>query len=289
MAAQAHAVERGLTWVSPPCPPGLRGLVRSRHAYRMPVPAGTRHVAMPQPFLPLILSLGPEHHIRDPRDGSEVVVDSFVAGLTEATSLVGGPAFAGVQVDLSPIAARRLLGGAVADLRDHSVHVGDVLGPAAVELQDRLRATAGWHGRIALVDRWLQRRLGGPDDLAPELARAWRLLHTSGGRARIGAVAADVGWSARHLRRRFRAAFGLGPKAAARVVRLDRTWQVLRRDADADLASVAATHGYADQAHFANEVREMTGFTPTQLVDAQRGRLGALVADSSKPASLPRP
>lgn len=220
----------------------------------------------------------------DLRDGSEVVVDSFVAGLTEHASLVGADEFAGIQLDLAPRAAVALLGGAAADLRDHSVPVDDALGHEATELRDRIREADAWAARVALVDRWLLRRLVDAPPADPTLDRAWRLLDASRGRARIEAVADEVGWSTRHLRRRFKAAFGIGPKAAARVMRLHAAWQAIDPARSGELGRIAVEHGYADQAHFSNEVREMTGYAPSVLLAGQRGPLSAMVSASSKPA-----
>lgn len=276
-------------WFSPPLPAPIRGLVRARHAYRMPVPAGEWHVGMPQPYLPFIISLGPEHRIVDIRARRRHVVDSFVAGLGEHASLVGAEEFAGVQVDLTPVAARRLFGSVVADLGGSSAHVGELLGRDGVHLEERLRSAADWRSRIDIVDAWLVRRLAEPDDLAPELVHAWELLYRSGGLLPVGAVARSVGWSERHLRRRFTAAFGVGPKVAARVVRLDRAWRSIEPGADVNLAEVAATYGYADHAHLTNEVREMTGFTPTTLLAGHRAMLRAMVSGSSKPARAAAP
>jgi transcriptional regulator GlxA family with amidase domain len=64
---------------------------------------------------------------------------------------------------------------------------------------------------------------------------------------------------------RFRDHIGLPPKAAARVIRLDRAVSALRSGTPR-VADVAAVCGYADQAHLGRELRELGGITPGQLV-----------------------
>ena len=86
----------------------------------------------------------------------------------------------------------------------------------------------------------------------------------SGGRVRVRALAADLGWSPRRLIERFRDHVGLPPKAAARVIRLDRAVSALRSGTPR-IAEVAAACGYADQAHLGRELRELGGITPGQL------------------------
>jgi AraC-like DNA-binding protein len=78
---------------------------------------------------------------------------------------------------------------------------------------------------------------------------------------RVDALAADLGFSERHLRRRFLASVGYGPKILQRVLRL-RRFLVSQRD---DLARAALDAGYADQAHLARECLRLTGLTPSQL------------------------
>jgi transcriptional regulator GlxA family with amidase domain len=64
---------------------------------------------------------------------------------------------------------------------------------------------------------------------------------------------------------RFRDHVGLPPKAAARVIRLDRAVAALLSGTPR-IAEVAAACGYADQAHLGRELRELGGVTPGQLV-----------------------
>nr|WP_246497460.1 helix-turn-helix domain-containing protein [Sphaerisporangium rubeum] len=78
-------------------------------------------------------------------------------------------------------------------------------------------------------------------------------------------LAREVGWSARHLGTRFAAEIGLTPKAAARVVRFDRTRRAVQaRAGDVVLADVAAEMGYYDQSHLVREFREFAGCPPTR-------------------------
>ena len=103
--------------------------------------------------------------------------------------------------------------------------------------------------------------------MAPDIAEAWRLLTRSGGTIQAGQLARRVGWSPRYLQRRLLAETGLTPKAAARVIRFDRTRRTLQRQAagagECTLAGVAAGCGYYDQAHLAREFRELAGCPPS--------------------------
>ncbi len=98
------------------------------------------------------------------------------------------------------------------------------------------------------------------------MARAWRALLATGGQATVPDLAAETGWSERHLRSQFRAEIGLTPKAAARVIRFDRARRRLqaRGHGPARLADLAADCGYYDQAHLDREFRALAGCPPTR-------------------------
>ena len=134
-----------------------------------------------------------------------------------------------------------------------------LLGVPADELRDR---------RVPLADLWGPVRLTGTDPVAALehlVASRWRdpdpLLTGVAGLLRAGepvaAVAARTGLSARQLHRRSVTAFGYGPKLLARIFRLQRALR--RARAGTPFATVAATAGYADQAHLSREVRELAG------------------------------
>jgi AraC-like DNA-binding protein len=80
-------------------------------------------------------------------------------------------------------------------------------------------------------------------------------------------LAAEVGWSVRQLENCFREQIGLGPKAAARVLRLQRARRLLA--AGRSQAETAAVCGYYDQAHLSGEFKAMTGCTPREFTAAR--------------------
>ena len=177
----------------------------------------------------------------------------------------------GIQLALSPLGARALLGRPAGELAGIDVDGSDVLGAVARELHERLREAASWPARFALLDQILLDHADLDHQVAPDIAEAWRLLTRSGGTIRAGDLARRVGWSPRYLQRRLLAETGLTPKAAARVTRFDRARRTLQRQAATpagapgtlNLAGLAAGCGYYDQAHLAREFRELAGCPPS--------------------------
>jgi AraC-like DNA-binding protein len=192
---------------------------------------------------------------------------SFAAGLTDGPTTVRHEGVSrAFQLDLSPLAARSLLGVPAGELGGLTVGLQDVLGAEAGRLADALHAAPDARARASLIDAALLRRMvraAPADEVAPDIARAWSLLERSGGQVRIEALAQELRCSRRHLARRFAAEVGLAPKAAARVLRFERA-QALMMDA-MPLSGVAIGAGYADQAHLSREVKSLSGRSPAAL------------------------
>lgn len=223
---------------------------------------------LPCAYVPLILDLGDGWAIGDPRRPEHPAerLGSFVAGLTDGPVSVGHEGAARcLQVDLTPLGARRLLGLPMSELANRSVALADVLGRDAPALAGRLADAPGWDARFAMVEDALRARLADAAPVDPGTGWALGRIGATGGRVAIADLVRELGWSHRRLIARFRADVGLPPKAVARIVRFERLRDVLAAHPAIDLARVAAGCGYADQAHLGREVRDLAGLTPTAL------------------------
>jgi len=81
-------------------------------------------------------------------------------------------------------------------------------------------------------------------------------------------LAAELGIGDRHLRRRFAAAVGYGPKTLHRILRFQFFLRLLGRGPATDLARLALEAGYADQAHLTRECGRLSGLAPAALLAA---------------------
>lgn len=248
--------------------PAFDGLVTRMAGFDQHVRPGAVHLGLPATSLPLVVSLGPQQTITSnaPTAGS-TVVGSFAAGVHRRLVRITAERFHGVQLDLTPRGAVHLLGRPIADLADRCVPLGDLLGHGLVDrLADRLDAASTWASRFDLVESLLLRRSAASAvAVRPEVAWAFERLTATGGAAPVQDLARELGWSRRHLSGQFAATFGVPPKAMGRLVRFERASAWLERCDRPDLATVAATTGFTDQAHLVRDVRAFSGLTPTEL------------------------
>jgi len=252
---------------------GARALVAGYSGYRMAGQAPARHRGLPSPYLTLIFTLDEPLMVAGHPDPGQAPAsyDSLAGGLHTSPALIQHDGRqSGVQLGVSPLAARALFGMPAGELASLDVDGSDVLGPLAIQVQERLRAAAGWPERFAALDRMLLDKLAaGAPGPRPEVVRAWHSLLAAGGQASVAGLAAETGWSDRHLRSQFSAEIGLTPKAAARVIRFDRARRRLGRLAQDpppggwSLADLAVDCGYYDQAHLDRDFRALAGCPPT--------------------------
>jgi AraC-like DNA-binding protein len=253
--------------------PALRPFIAGYSGFRQAgVPPAT-HRGLPSPYLTVIFTLGDSLTVAahaDPRQ-PPASYRSLVGGLHTSPALVTHQGRqSGIQLMLSPLGARALLGLPAAELASIDVEGSEVLGPLADQVVERIGEAGDWPARFGVLDRVLTARLNDPPidpAISDEVGHAWRRLVARGGQCAVSELAAETGWSDRHLRSMFSGETGLTPKAAARVIRFDRARRLLQRRAAAGspplLAGLAADCGYYDQAHLAREFRDLAGLPPS--------------------------
>ncbi|MET7394671.1 helix-turn-helix domain-containing protein [Dactylosporangium sp. NPDC005572] len=159
-------------------------------------------------------------------------------------------------IRFAPGTAAGILGIPADELRDLRVPLDDLWGEKrARQLAERLAEAPD---RAAALEAAL---IGVGDP-----AEAWIDSVTARLRAGapVAAVANDVGFSERQLHRRSLTVFGYGLKTLSRILRLNRALDLAR--GGMAFGTVAATSGYADQAHLAREVRALAGAPLTEVL-----------------------
>jgi len=154
-----------------------------------------------------------------------------------------------------PLVALFSPGDTVCGLRFHPGGFPALFGVPAAELVDLRVPIRDVAPRFRSL-RELAAAAPAPDPLARAAYRARELT----------AVRRDSGYSERQFRRRVIAATGHGPKQLMRIARMQR---VLLAGRGESWARTAAEHGYYDEAHMANDIRELAGATPHALLGAR--------------------
>lgn len=207
---------------------------------------------------------------------SNLVVEPALVGLAGPTTRASHRDLSGrgwaVGALLKPAAVRALTSDPVS-LRDRyePVDAPDLLGRVtealAAGVTEGTRTSAA-----AEFAAWLAEEVG---ELSSEARLANRLAELAGtdpALLRVGDLADRLGLSERGVQRLARRYIGLSPAALIRRRRLQEAAERIRSEPGADLATLAADLGYADQAHLTNEFTRVLGFTPAEYRRTNRVR-----------------
>jgi AraC-like DNA-binding protein len=262
-------------------PPELSGLVRSYCDYSERTGGFTSRRELPHGEGVFIINLGAPIGITA-ADGESHRLTSgqgFIAGahLGPAISSSGGTQ-AGIEIALPLTTLRRILGTPMASLMNRVVPLDAILGDSIAWMTRSLASADSAEDRIALLDTALIDRLRGTSALPPVIGYALKALANQADRD-VADIAAEIGWSRKHLANRLRDAVGIGPRAWRRLIRFQRLAGAIPHGVSPNWAGLACDHGYADQAHMIREFREFAGITPTAFLAKSLDDGGGLIEE----------
>jgi AraC-like DNA-binding protein len=178
-----------------------------------------------------------------------------------------GTVFVGVR--FRPAAGGQVLRLPLSELRDRRVPLADLRDggarglPATVRLPATLSPAEAAARILDLTGTLIA-------DSRPDRAISEAAFLLRDPTARTEDVGERVGLSQRQFRRRSHAAAGYGPKTLQRILRFRRFVRLLDQSTEPqELATLAATTGYADQSHLTRECAVLSGLTPTALARAR--------------------
>lgn len=137
------------------------------------------------------------------------------------------------------------------------------LPPLATLLEERLPTCLTITEAAAVFDEVLLEAVSRATTPDPMVQAGVHAIIATEGRTRMSEIARQLGLSKRQFQRRFSSATGLTPKQFARIRRFRSSASNVLQSPPEAWGQVAATHGYADQAHMIREFTEFTGLSPT--------------------------
>ncbi len=155
-----------------------------------------------------------------------------------------------------------LLGASMTTITDRVVPLGHVLGSKSEAWARSIHAEADVVRKLAIVDAFLTPLLLPSD---PSIARVRDLMERVArdrSFVRVEQVSEIAGGDVRALQRCFRKYVGVSPKWVIQRYRLHEAAEQLKARRPPTLAALAASLGYADQAHFARDFKLTVGQTP---------------------------
>jgi AraC-like DNA-binding protein len=164
-------------------------------------------------------------------------------------------------IKFRPAGFHPVLRSPVSALTNRMVAVSEVLGPAGVELVERIRALGDTARRAEVAEAFIRDRRPEPDPTVPLINQVVTRIMAEREITRVADVVSRTGIGERRLQRLFAEYVGVNPKWVIRRYRLHEAAERLAAG-EVDLAELALELGYFDQAHFARDFRTIVGKPP---------------------------
>lgn len=227
-------------------------------AYDMVLPVDAVHVGVPSTAATVIIAVDEPLDVGWLHEPSESTARwCSISGLHLRPALIHTHGLQrGIHLAVTPIGCRAIFGAPIGSVAEHTVDIDDLPRGLTSDEHEAIANRTSWTDRLAVAEAILLARLNRwtPD---PTVTAAWRLL---GGGLPVAQVAAEVGYSRRHLNNRVRAEFGLSPKEISRLARFENAQRLVA--SGASLTEAASRCGFADQSHLSREWKGFVGGSP---------------------------
>lgn len=150
------------------------------------------------------------------------------------------------------------------EIRDSVVDADLVWGGDFALLRERLLETKDVGTRFRVVEEFLLSRFHSKFNINPCVEFAVGEMVHRPDEWNIRRMTDKIGYSQKHFAEMFRRQVGVTPKAYLKIMRFQKAIRTIDSAYDIDWRIVAAECGFYDQAHFINDFRHFSGFTPEQ-------------------------
>lgn len=136
-----------------------------------------------------------------------------------------------------------------------------------LELEQRLNDTANDTSCIRLIEQFLLRRIGRLNEY--ENKRVNAVLHSIHcGETNVDRLAGTACLGYKQFKRVFTENIGTNPKDFLQVTRFRKLHHLLQQHTTMSISQLADECSYYDKSHLIKELKEYSGFTPTELLEA---------------------
>ncbi|MDX1479867.1 MAG: AraC family transcriptional regulator [Saprospiraceae bacterium] len=155
------------------------------------------------------------------------------------------------------------------ELTDQVVDAELIYGSAILELRNRLTEEPDIDRRFVLVEQFLCQLAGDSleqDTVTQCMQYAVQRLVHSPGEVMMQHLSERIGYSQKHFVSLFKKHVGITPKRYMRILRFQQAVTAIEGLAQPEWSHLALDCGFYDQAHFANEFKRFSGFSPGEYL-----------------------
>jgi AraC-like DNA-binding protein len=155
------------------------------------------------------------------------------------------------------------------ELTDSVVDGDLVLTNEIMDLREMILGAAFIPQKFSVVENFLLRKFRNKLIVNPFIEFAVNKITASPNQMSIEQISNKVGYSQKHLIKLFKDNVGLTPKGFLKIIRFQKAIEEIDAAKEINWAGIAYESGYYDQAHFINDFKNFSGFTPQQYLQKQ--------------------
>lgn len=152
------------------------------------------------------------------------------------------------------------------ELTDSVVDGDLVLTPEIMDLREMILATPLISQKFITVENFLLKKFIKKLVVNPFIDFAVNKIIQAPGNISIEHISTKVGFSQKHLIKLFKDNVGVTPKGFLKIIRFQKAIIEISTSKCPNWISIALESGYYDQAHFINDFKAFSGFTPNQYM-----------------------
>lgn len=154
-----------------------------------------------------------------------------------------------------------------------------VLSPEIMDLREEIAIAPLIEQKFRAAEQYLLKKFSSRLVLNPFIEYAVNTIIHSPQSPSISAIAGKTGYSQKHLIRLFKDHVGLSPKGFLKIMRFQKAISEISGPRKPDWIRIALESGYYDQAHFINDFKAFSGFSPGQYLHKEIEHLNYVPVD----------
>ncbi len=165
------------------------------------------------------------------------------------------------------------------ELTDSVVDGDLVLTTGIMDLREMILGSVSIPQKFMIVKNYLVRKFRNKLTVNPFIDFAVDKIIRSPNGLSIVEISNKVGYSQKHLIKLFKDHVGLTPKGFLKIIRFQKAIEEITNSGKVNWAGIACETGYYDQAHFINDFKDFSGFTPREYLTRQSAYLNYIAVE----------
>ena len=162
------------------------------------------------------------------------------------------------------------------ELTDYVVDADLIFGDEIIDLREKLLDIETPSKMFLLTENFLFHL--GRNELTKSISSkcvefAVSAIHGNPSPISLHDLSTRIGYSHKHFIHMFKKQVGLTPKGYQKIIRFQKTIQDIESQTTINWSNIAYESGYYDQAHFINDFRKLSGFSPNEYLNLKNEQL----------------